>query len=253
MWIYGINTVSSVINKRPKAVKEILIVKPKEHLKDKSDQNPKIQDLMSLANKKSIKISSVMINDLNKKTGVKDAANHQRVLAYIEPKPQVSVRDLLANNDQDITFIILDGITDPNNLGAIIRTAVAFGVKAIILPKDRSAQIRDDVYKTSGGSIEDIDICSEVNLVRVVEELKKEGFWIYGFEEDAEKNTNDVNLKGKICCVLGGEDTGIRKLLSERCDLLLKIPISKPVQSLNVSVSAGIILYEVQRQKGFKF
>lgn len=249
MWIYGINTVLSVLEKRPRAVKELVVVKSREQIKDAIDQNPKIQELMSIAKKNSIKNSSMVLSDVNKRTGIKESANHQRVLAYIEPKPQRSIKEILGTNEKNMVFLVLDGVTDPNNLGAIIRTAVSFGVKAIILPKDRSAQIRDDVYKTSGGSIEDIDICTEVNLVRVVGDLKEKGFWIYGFEEDANKSLNEVDLKGNVCCVLGGEDTGIRKLLSEKCDLLLKIPISQKVQSLNVSVSAGIVLYEVQRQK----
>ena len=249
MWIYGINTVISVLEKRSRGLKEVLVVRPSGQLKDKTDQNPKIQEIVSIAKKNSIKTSNIALSDVSKRTGVKDGVNHQRVLAYIEPKAQRSIKDILSNDDKDITLLILDGVTDPNNLGAIIRSAVAFGVKAIILPKDRSAQIRDDVYKISGGSIEDIDICTEVNLARVVEELKEQGFWIYGFEEDADKKLNEVDLKGKVCCVLGGEDTGIRKLLSEKCDLLLNIPISTNVQSLNVSVSAGVVLYEVYRQK----
>lgn len=249
MWIYGINTVHSVITKRPRGVKEILIVRSKDHSKDGKDSNPKIDELLSLAKSHSIKVSNAPASDVYERTGVKETANHQRVLALVEPRPSRTLKELMDLQGKNRAFLILDGVTDPNNLGAIIRSAVGFGVEAIILPKDRSAQIKDDVYKTSGGAVEDIDICAEVNLVRAVEELKKNGFWVYGFEEDAKKNIFDADLKGNVCCVMGGEDSGIRKLLAENCDMMLKIPISNKVQSLNVSVSAGIVLYEVQRQR----
>ncbi len=249
MWIYGINTVQSVLTKRPKGVKEILVVRSKDHASDKKDPNSKIEELLSLAQKHSIRVASAPASDVYERTGVKETANHQRILAFVEPRPSRSLKDLMGLEGKNRVFLILDGVTDPNNLGAIIRTAVGFGVEAIILPKDRSAQIKDDVYKTSGGAVEDIDICVEVNLVRAVEELKKNSFWIYGFEEDAKKNINEADLKGNVCCVMGGEDSGIRKLLAENCDMMLKIPISNKVQSLNVSVSAGIVLYEVRRQK----
>ena len=248
MWIYGINTVATVLSKRPRGVKEILLVRSNKAQDDK-DPNQKIEELLSLAKQRSIKVSSISAAEVMDRTGIKESANHQRLLALIEPKPSKSLKELLDVHSKNRVFLILDGVTDQNNLGAIIRTSVALGVEAIILPKDRSAHIKDDVYKTSVGTVEDIDICVEVNLVRAVEALKEKGFWVYGFEEDATKAIHEADLKGNVCCIMGGEDTGIRKLLSENCDMLLKIPMSNKVQSLNVSVSCGIVLYEVQRQK----
>ena len=251
MWIYGINTVNTVLVKRPQGVREILIVKAKDVVKDQKDPNSKVNDLINMAEKKGIKVTFVGGYDICERTGIKEDANHQRVAALIEPKPTLVLKDLLETHGhgKNRLFLMIDSVTDPNNLGAIIRTAVAFGVEVIILPKDRSAQIKDDVYKTSGGAVEDMDFCVEINLVRSVELLKEKGFWVYGFEEDAEKKINEADLKGNVCCIIGGEDTGIRKLLTQNCDMLLNISISKKVQSLNVSVSAGIILYEVQRQR----
>lgn len=251
MWVYGINTVNSILAKRPQGVREILIVKPKDVVKGQKDPNAKVNELIISAEKKGIKVTFVGGYDICERTGIKEDANHQRVAALIEPKPTLALKDLLETHGhgKNRVFLMLDGITDPNNLGAIIRSAVGFGVEAIILPKDRSAQIKDDVYKTSGGAVEDMDVCVEINLVRAVEILKEKSFWVYGFEEDAEKNINEADLKGNVCCVVGGEDSGIRKLLAENCDMLLKIPMSNKVQSLNVSVSTGIVLYEVQRQR----
>ncbi len=248
MWVYGINTVNSVLAKRPKGIREILIVKAKEIVKDRKDPNVKVDELITLAEKNKIKVSYIQAQEVTGRSGIKEDANHQRVLALIDPKPIHQLKEMLEANGKNRVFLMLDGVTDANNLGAIIRTAVGFGVEALILPKDRSAQIKDDVYKTSGGAVEDMAVCVEVNLVRAVELLKEKGFWVYGFEENAPQNINQADLKGNVCCVVGGEDTGVRKLLSDNCDLLLKIPMSDKVQSLNVSVSTGIILYEVKRQ-----
>ncbi len=248
MWIYGINTVKSVLEKRPRGVKELVVIKSRENIKNKLDPNPKLEEIILLAKKHLIKFKKISLDELSKINGVKEGANHQRVFAYIEPKPSFGLEENLKKDIENKTYLMLDGVTDPNNLGAIIRTAVAFGVKAIILAKDRCAQISDDVYKTSAGAIEDIDVCVEVNLVRALELLKKDGYWVYGFDEAAKDFVHNTKLEGKICCVMGGEDTGIRPLLAKSCDVLLRIPISSKVQSLNVAVATTVALYEVYKQ-----
>jgi 23S rRNA (guanosine2251-2'-O)-methyltransferase len=121
-----------------------------------------------------------------------------------------------------------------------------------VLPKDRSVGLDPAVYKTSGGTVECMDICSEVNLVRAVEKLKTSGFWVYGLEaEPGSGYIHEADLKGNICCVIGGEDTGIRRLLKESCDSVLMIPMSPGAHSFNASVAASLFIYEIQRQRNF--
>ena len=245
LWIYGINPVNAVLKKRPNDVKEIIIIKAAEEIK----QNERLVAIAEKAKKHGIKVRVQGFSELNAELKEKANAVHQRVFAFVVPPKMFEVKELLKEAKSDQFFLMLDGITDVHNIGAITRTAAAMGVDAIILPKDRTVTITADVYKTSSGAIESIKIATEVNLVRTVEQLKEAGFWIYGFEEDGKQDLYKADLKGKVCCIVGGEDTGIRRLLKENCDAILKIPMKGDVQSLNSSVSAGIVIYEVQRQR----
>jgi 23S rRNA (guanosine2251-2'-O)-methyltransferase len=245
LWIYGINPVNAVLKKRPNDVKEIIIIKAAEEIK----QNERLVAIAEKAKKHGIKVRVQGFSELNAELKEKANAVHQRVFAFVVPPKMFEVKELLKEAKSDQFFLMLDGITDVHNIGAITRTAAAMGVDAIILPKDRTVTITADVYKTSSGAIESIKIATEVNLVRAVEQLKEAGFWIYGFEEDGKQDLYKADLKGKVCCIVGGEDTGIRRLLKENCDAILKIPMKGDVQSLNSSVSAGIVIYEVQRQR----
>jgi len=245
LWIYGINPVSSVLQKRPRDVKEIIFIKT---LDDKKEN----ERLVILANKSkalNIKTRTLSYDQLPAELDEKGNANHQRIFALIESPKLYELKELLADDRSDKFFLMLDGITDVHNIGAIIRTAAALGVDAIILPKDRSVTITADVYKTSSGAVEDVKIVNEVNLVRCVELLKEKSFWVYGFEAEGTQNIYDADLKGNVCCVVGGEDTGIRRLLKENCDLVLKIPMKGKINSLNASVSSAIVIYEVLRQR----
>ncbi|MFH1223213.1 MAG: 23S rRNA (guanosine(2251)-2'-O)-methyltransferase RlmB [Pseudomonadota bacterium] len=251
LWIYGINPVESVLKNRPKDVKELVIIKTF----DEKKENERLDAVIALAKKHNIRVNEKNTNDLSEELKAKTTTAHQRVFALVNPPKIYELKELLGenkdvgrNNGGDF-FLMLDGITDVHNIGAIIRTAAAMGVDAIILPKDRTATITADVYKTSAGAVENIKIVTEVNLTRCVEMLKKAEFWVYGFEEDGTKNIYSADLKGKICCVIGGEDTGIRRLLKENCDIIFKIPLKTGVQSLNASVSAAIVIYEAARQK----
>jgi 23S rRNA (guanosine2251-2'-O)-methyltransferase len=242
-WIYGINAVSSVLEKRPKDIKEIIFLKTKA-----KNESERIDAITETAKWKGVKTRFVGTEGVPEEFREKEVA-HQRVFAVINPPRVYDIADLVGQGEGNKFFIMLDGITDVHNIGAIIRTAVAFGVDAVILPKDKSASITADVYKTSSGAIESIKVCVEVNMVRVTEILKKNGFWIYGFEADGSQEIQKADLKGNVCCVIGGEDSGIRRLLKDNCDMVLRIPMSTNVNSLNASVSAGVVMYEVQRQR----
>ena len=245
LWIYGINPISVVLKNRPNEVKEILFIKAKDERKEGERLTAIRQD----AQKYKIRVSEKTEEEAFERIKFHSSVNHQRVFAFIEPIPTPSLMDVLNSGagNRNRLFLILDGITDIHNFGAIIRTAVAFNVEAIIVPKDRNASITPDVYKTSSGAVEYIKVCEEVNLVRAVVMLKEKNFWVYGFEADGTQDIRKADLKGHVCCVIGGEDTGIRRLLKDNCDMMLRIPISAKAHSLNASVSAAVVMYEVIR------
>lgn len=238
-WIYGINPINQVIKNRPEDVKRIIRVNRRED----SDQIFKIDT-------KGIKIETVDLDNFINISGFRKDVVHQNIAAMINPPQYYNVADLVSDIEErrDKVFLMLDGVTDTRNLGAIIRTANASGVEAVILPKDKSAKIDASVYKSSAGAIENIKICIEVNLSRTIEFLKDKYFMVYGLDEDAKYNIYEEKFTTNVCCVIGGEDSGIRRLVRENCDKLLKIPMAPKAHSLNASVAAAVFMYEVYRQ-----
>ena len=247
LWIYGINSVSAVLDNRPKDVKEMIFIKPKDEKKD----SERLSLVRQKAQKNGIKTSEQTEEAVFERVKNREGVNHQRVFAFINPIKIPTLNEVLESSKDkpNRVFVILDGVTDIHNIGAIIRTAVAFNVEAIVLPKDRTASITADVYKTSSGAVENIKICEEVNLVRAVGVLKENSFWVYGFEANGTQDIQKTDLRGNVCCVIGGEDTGIRRLLKDNCDMILRIPMSANAHSLNASVSAAVVMYEIQRQQ----
>lgn len=244
--IYGINPVTKVLNNRPSDVDEIYFLG--------KDLNPGQKIIFNLAKNHLVKVLFIDQNEtdlLLKEINSKAKVVHQKVFAHIKNKTILKFDEFISKENLNFC-VILDGVTDANNLGAIIRNLSAFGVDLLILPKDRSAQIDGVVYKTSAGEIEEINTVVVSNLNNAVKKLKASGFWIYGFEEDGADNLWDTDFSGKVACVLGGEGTGIRRLLKESCDFLIKIPMSKKVQSLNVSSACSIVCYEVFKSKSTK-
>jgi 23S rRNA (guanosine2251-2'-O)-methyltransferase len=157
------------------------------------------------------------------------------------PKEQASSRVGL--------IVLLDGVEDPRNLGAIIRSALAAGADGMVLPERRAASLGDTVARAAAGALEHLRIARVVNLVRAMEELKRAGYWLAGLDERAEKNFSELDLTTPLGLVLGGEGSGLHELVRKRCDFLASIPTTGPVRSLNVSVAAGIALFEVVRQR----
>jgi 23S rRNA (guanosine2251-2'-O)-methyltransferase len=178
---------------------------------------------------------------------------HQGVVALVAAKTYDTPERLIQiahEMNQSPLVLLLDGVEDPRNLGAIIRTAEAAGAHGIILPRYRSVGLTGTVDKASAGALEHLPIARVVNLSRAVDELKKEGLWIVGLEPTASQSYTALDYKGPIGIVVGGEGQGIREGLLRHCDYLVSIPMSGRVESLNVSVAVGILLYEICRQRG---
>lgn len=167
--------------------------------------------------------------------------NHQGIIFEIKDYVYKNLDEII--NKDDPLIVILDHITDPHNLGAIIRTCEAAKVDGIIIPKNRSALVNGTVMKTSAGTIDNVDICLVANLNRTIEKLKKEGFWIIGTDMMG-SNYKDLDYKGKTCIVIGSEGFGMSRIVKEKCDFIATIPMKGTVNSLNASVAAGIIIFE---------
>lgn len=240
--IFGIHAVSALLEQNPQRIHRLLI------LKDRHDQ--KIQILLEVAKKHSIKIEFLSRLALDALT---HNQNHQGVVAIATENKKYTESDLeifldkldaLANPP---FLLILDGVQDPHNLGAILRTADAAGVHMVIAPKDNSVGLVPTVCKVASGAAETVPFIQVTNLARTLDYLKKRNIWIMGAAGDADKTLYQGNLKGAIAIVLGAEGKGLRRLTCEHCDQLFKIPMQGTVTSLNVSVAAGIFLFEVVR------
>jgi 23S rRNA (guanosine2251-2'-O)-methyltransferase len=176
---------------------------------------------------------------------------HQGVAARVEPLPQVhSLDELLESLTEPALLLVLDGVTDPHNLGACLRVADGAGVHAVIAPKDHAVGVNATVAKVASGAAETVPYFMVTNLARTLNELKERHIWCIGTSEDAPKTLYEVDLKGPVALVLGAEGEGIRQLTRKTCDELVRLPMKGAVESLNVSVASGVCLYEAVRQRG---
>jgi 23S rRNA (guanosine2251-2'-O)-methyltransferase len=184
--------------------------------------------------------------------GLAGEVPHQGVVALCAEAaaPATSFDDVLNQVGPRTLLLLLDGVTDPRNLGACLRTADAAGVQAVLVPRDRSAAMSPLVAKAAAGAAETVPLLAVTNLARTMEELKQAGVWIAGAAGEAEQSLYDLDLKRPLAWVLGAEGEGLRRLTRERCDWLARIPLQGNVDSLNVSVAAGVCLFETQRQRG---
>ena len=239
--IFGLHAVEALILKHPERIIQLTL------LQDRSDK--KIERLRDLANDKNIKMIFVSRQTLDKLT---HAANHQGVMASCENAKSYSEKDLdklLEELNEPAFLLILDGIQDPHNLGACLRSADAAGVHAVIAPKDKSVGLTPTVSKVASGAAESIPFVQVTNLARTLRDLKEKNIWIYGAAAEASQTLYQTKLKGSIAIVLGAEGSGLRRLTREHCDVLLNIPMAGSVSSLNVSVATGIFLFEAVRQR----
>ncbi|MEA4827541.1 MAG: 23S rRNA (guanosine(2251)-2'-O)-methyltransferase RlmB [Clostridium sp.] len=215
----------------------------------KGDTTGSISKILAIAKEKGIVVKEV---DRKKLDSMSSTGSHQGVMAIVTPYKYFEVEEILeyANEKEEKPFIvILDEIEDPHNLGAIIRTAEICGVHGIIISKRRNVGITPTVYKTSAGAIEYMRIAKVSNINSVIDELKEKGIWVYGADMDGESYCFQASLSGAVALVIGSEGKGISKLTKEKCDALVKIPMVGSITSLNASVAAGIMMYEVLKQK----
>ena len=193
----------------------------------------------------------VVVKELKEMNKMFDG-NHQGIACEIAVYDYVSVEEIIRKNKdkEDTALVILDGLEDPHNLGAILRTADATGIDGVIIPKNRSVSLNSTVAKVSTGAIEHVDCAQVTNLVNTINDLKKAGYWIIGLELDGSIDYRKQDYKGKIAVVIGSEGRGISRLVKENCDFKVFIPMVGHVNSLNASVSASILFYEILRNRG---
>lgn len=239
MIIYGKNAVIEAL-KSNKTFNQIIL--------DKGIKGSTVQEIIDLAKDKKIRIDFVKkeILEAKLKKNKQIKVNHQGVVAEIIDFKYCEIDEIL-NNQKNSIIIILDGIEDPHNLGAIIRTAECAGASGVIISKRRACQINETVMKTSAGALSNVLVSRVNNIPQTIDYLKHNGIWVYAVEVGGE-NIFKANLKGNIALVLGSEGNGISRLVKEKCDGILTIPLKGEINSLNVSVAAGISIFEVLKQ-----
>lgn len=212
--------------------------------------NERVQKLLDLAAERGVPVRRRRKADLDRLAGL---PHHQGVVLSIEPFSYCDLDDLLGvwrNSARPAFFLLLDGITDPHNFGAILRNADAAGCHGVVVPKDRSCPVTNVVDKSSAGAVEHLPVCQVTNLARVIEQLKVAGVWVYGLSGDIDaKPLYAEALTGDLALVIGAEGEGLRKLTRQLCDGLLSIPMGGQVASLNAASASAVALFEVVRQR----
>lgn len=242
-YVYGVHPVTARLNKSDSFISKLYINS------DRVDK--RIQAVLQLAEEKQILIDFLSSNQMKQRF---PDVSHQGVVACVSKTVEYTENDLdslLSNSKQPPLILILDGITDPHNLGACLRVADGAGVDFVLLPKDKSANINAVVSKVASGAAESIPVVRVTNLVRTMKMLQQSGVWIYGAAGEATESLYELDCKGSMAIIMGSEGTGLRRLTRESCDGLFSLPMLGCVESLNVSVAAGIALYEVVRQRKF--
>jgi 23S rRNA (guanosine2251-2'-O)-methyltransferase len=240
-YVYGLHAVGAALERAPDRVLELWIAQPRD--------DGRTRELKDHAQTAGVHVHAVSTDALMKLVG--DVV-HQGAVAAMRPLKGWDDHDLTDFLDSlagEPLLLILDGVTDPHNLGACLRTAEAAGAHAVVIPKDRAATVDGVARKVAAGAAEFIPVVSVTNLARTLEILKERGIWIVGTDGEAEKPLYAVDLRRPLGLVLGAEGSGMRRLTREKCDFLARIPMAGHVQSLNVSVAAGIALFEALRQR----
>lgn len=239
-WIGGINAVSAALEHEPQQVREVMVA---------GKRNERVERIVELAQRHGIAVRHAKPDALGRATGLE---RHQGVAAnYVLPPPrdESELPALLESAGSDALLLVLDGVQDPHNLGACLRSAAAAGVTAVIVPRDRAVGMTPTVRKVAAGAADRVPLFSVTNLARTLKQLRKAGVWLTGLAGEAERSLYDIDLKGPAALVMGGESDGLRRLTAEHCDHLARIPMAGDIESLNVSVATGIALFEARRQR----
>jgi len=240
-YIYGLHAVQAALEKEPETISALWL----EHAR----RDARAQKLMALARAAKIEIKKVKRDELDALVG---DVRHQGVVAAataVSAKDENWLKTFLASLNEPAFLLILDGVTDPHNLGACLRTADAAGVHAVIAPRDNACGLTGTVRKVACGAADVVPFVQVTNLARTLRMLQKEGIWLTGADAETTQDIYAADLCGPAALVMGAEGSGLRRLTREHCDQLIRLPMQGSVQSLNVSVSTGICLYEALRQR----
>ena len=241
--IYGVHAVEALLRHHPKRVKQIWLAEGRS--------DPRVQTLIQLAAENRVAVGQAERRELDAWVeGV-----HQGVVADVSPSQvwgEAMLDELLDRTEGAPLLLVLDGVTDPHNLGACLRSADAAGALAVIVPKDKSATLTPTVRKVACGAAEVIPLVAVTNLARTLEKLKQRGLWVVGTAGEAEQDLYQQDLTGPTILIMGAEGSGMRRLTRDLCDYLVRLPMAGSVSSLNVSVATGVCLFEALRQRGAK-
>jgi 23S rRNA (guanosine2251-2'-O)-methyltransferase len=243
-WIAGINAVASALEHDLEHVREVLM--------EAGAKNPRLTEIEETARRRDVSVRRIPLQSLE---GIAGGLRHQGVIARYEaakPTDEKELPALVEAAGGKALVLVLDGVQDPHNLGACLRSAAAAGVTAVVIPKDKAAPINATVRKTSAGAADRIPVVSVTNLARTLRALQEMGVWIYGLDGSATQAIHGIDFTGNVALVMGGEGEGMRRLTREHCDGLVKSPMPGEMESLNVSVATGVALFEVVRQRGAK-
>jgi len=238
--VFGMHAVRSLLVRSPQRVRRLLV--------DARREDPRIRELLQLAQQAAIKPERVDAKSIDARLG---NVVHQGVVADVDPLPPWHEDELVAalSGVKDPVVLVLDGVQDPHNLGACLRTADACGALAVVVPKDRAAGLNATVRKVAAGAADTTPIATVTNLARSLKLLKDAGLWIVGADMTGERLAWEADLRGPLALVLGSEGDGLRDLTRKTCDFLVRLPQAGTVESLNVSVACGMLLHETMRQR----
>jgi 23S rRNA (guanosine2251-2'-O)-methyltransferase len=238
--VYGPHAVRALLMRRPADVIRLTLAQ---------DKDARQRELHRLAKEKGLTVTIASNDELDRLSG---GAAHQGALAEVRPRAALNengLLDLLVVSASPALILVLDGVTDPHNLGACLRTADAAGVVAVVAPRDRAVGLTPAVRKVAAGAAETIPFAQVTNLARTLRDLKSAGLWIVGTAADADRALHAADLTGPLAIVMGSEGQGLRRLTRECCDFCIRVPMLGAVESLNVSVAAGVVLFEALRQR----
>ncbi|MBQ9601480.1 MAG: 23S rRNA (guanosine(2251)-2'-O)-methyltransferase RlmB [Neisseriaceae bacterium] len=237
--IYGFHAVNARLWQNPKSLMELYVQEGKN--------DARVREVLAKANEQNIRVHFVDITRLN---NMSRGARHQGVLGFIDAsKNHIHLEDVLEHLNEPAFLLVLDGITDPHNLGACLRTADAMGVHAVIAPKDKSVGLNATVSKVACGAAEVVPYITVTNLARTLRELKEYGIWVVGTDMNGDSHLFSYDVPKNVAWVMGNEGEGMRRLTRECCDELVSIPMFGTVQSMNISVSAAMVMAETRRQR----
>jgi len=241
---YGIHAVRVLLTRQPQRVRRVLLSGGRDAAR--------LAEIRALAQSAGVQVGAADDALLDK---LAEGGRHQGVLAEVLPRasdPETQLEEALESAAGAPLLLVLDGVQDPHNLGACLRSADAAGVAAVIVPRDRAAGMTPVVRKVAAGAAETVPLVAVVNLARTLRQLKERGIWLVGTDDTADKTLFEANLEGPVALVMGSEGEGLRRLTRECCDLLVSIPMAGAVESLNVSVATGVVLFEAVRQRSAK-